>query len=247
VGWSTAWCSQLVACGLWLVSCRCLHRTWLPCCGAAPAAAAAAAAAARPRAPPPLAPPKSQTARTPPASHPFNTYHPLILRAGFPPELLLCDPDNQTYAALDFKKGVAETFLSYNVRLPRCAALQGVALLWAALYLLLGAMGHGRVLAPSQAASGGDGTHSPTRLRCTACRRRQRAALRSCTHLPRPPPSCFACSCTDAAGHLGSHQGGAGGRLEVPAARVVGGAAAGRHLAPAPLRPSLAAGARGGI
>lgn len=36
---------------------------------------------------------------------------------GFSPELLLCDPDNATYSALDFKKGVRETFFSYIVRL----------------------------------------------------------------------------------------------------------------------------------
>lgn len=35
--------------------------------------------------------------------------------AGFPPELLLCDPENVTYSALDFKKGVRETFFSYDV------------------------------------------------------------------------------------------------------------------------------------
>lgn len=33
-------------------------------------------------------------------------------KTGFPAELLLCDPDNVTYTALGFKKGVQETFLS---------------------------------------------------------------------------------------------------------------------------------------
>ncbi|KAL4440489.1 hypothetical protein ABPG75_003490 [Micractinium tetrahymenae] len=33
-------------------------------------------------------------------------------QTGFPPELLLCDPENVTYSALGFKKGVRETFFS---------------------------------------------------------------------------------------------------------------------------------------
>lgn len=41
------------------------------------------------------------------------------LLAGFPPELLLCDPENATYSALDFKKGVKETFFSYEASLGR--------------------------------------------------------------------------------------------------------------------------------
>ena len=35
-------------------------------------------------------------------------------RTGLPPELLLCDPENATYSALEFRKGVRETFLSYE-------------------------------------------------------------------------------------------------------------------------------------
>lgn len=38
-------------------------------------------------------------------------------KTGFPPELLLCDPENVTYSALDFKKGVRETFFSYDTPL----------------------------------------------------------------------------------------------------------------------------------
>ena len=37
-------------------------------------------------------------------------------KTGFPPELLLADPDNVTYNALDFKKGLKETFFSNAVR-----------------------------------------------------------------------------------------------------------------------------------
>lgn len=47
-----------------------------------------------------------------PPSHPGGVSMP----AGFPPDRLLCDPTNDTYSQLQFKKGVKETFLSVEVR-----------------------------------------------------------------------------------------------------------------------------------
>lgn len=83
---------------------------------------------------PPLASPpwchesRSHTLFTYPHTHTLCVHTPLPIKTGFPADLLLCDPDNQTYAALDFKKGMAETFLSYNVRPLCCAVLYSVVL-----------------------------------------------------------------------------------------------------------------------
>lgn len=66
--------------------------------------------------PPCLLSPPTPQALPEPLPHTQQWHCPNVHRtAGFPPELLLCDPENVTYSALDFKKGVRETFFSYNV------------------------------------------------------------------------------------------------------------------------------------
>lgn len=42
--------------------------------------------------------------------------NPFFHTLGFPAELLLCDPDGTTFSALNFKKGVLQTFFSIEVR-----------------------------------------------------------------------------------------------------------------------------------
>ncbi|PSC71988.1 seleno U [Micractinium conductrix] len=43
----------------------------------------------------------------------------------FPPELLLCDPENVTYTALGLKKGIRQTFLSYETPLAMWQRIKG--------------------------------------------------------------------------------------------------------------------------
>lgn len=40
-----------------------------------------------------------------------------VEKTGFPADLLLCDPDNVTYTSLGLKKGVRQTFFSYETPL----------------------------------------------------------------------------------------------------------------------------------
>lgn len=77
------------------------HRVVTGCLAAWAAQVPAAAAAAR-------------TNAVPDNPH----FAPCLLRptTGFPADLLLCDPDNVTYTSLGLKKGVRQTFFSYEVR-----------------------------------------------------------------------------------------------------------------------------------